>query len=170
MAIRFSVIQTTMSPLWDYGWFDCTRFNVEGPLGERQDWRHLLEEFLRDPISQRSFCDQGPWGESVQRHGPFLRERLVADWLRQLPPRELAHRVQVALDDPEFTEPPSREQRMPVQSWVDAITARGDTAFVLEAPDQPGVRVHWDVWNVYHEFVCLSPDREELTVAVIGYD
>ncbi len=171
MALSFSVIETTMSPLWDYGWFDMTRFSVEGPPAERQDCRYALREFLQDPVSQRSFCDPGPWGESIQRHGPFPREKLVADWFRPIPPHELMDRVRVALDDPEFTEPPSLEQRLPVETWVETVKARGDTAFALEAPDRPDARVDWAlVWTVYHEFVSFSPEREELTVGVIGYD
>jgi len=113
MALSFSVSDTMMTPLWDYGWFDLTRFKVEGPSAERKNSSHILSEFLLDPISQRSFCSPGPWGDSVQRHGPFPRERLVADWFRPIAHEEFAKRVLAALDDPDFTEPPSREQHGP---------------------------------------------------------
>ena len=171
MALRFSVSETMMTPLWDFGWFDLTRFKVEGPSAARQDSWHVFREFLHDPISQRSFCSPGPWGESVDRHGPFPRERLVADWFRPISQHELATRVQAAFDDPDFTERPSREQRMPIEAWVESVRARGDITFALSAPDEADARVDWHfVWTVYYEFACLSPEREELTIAVIGYD
>lgn len=171
MALSFSVVETTMSPLWDFCWFDLTRFKLDGPLAERQDCSHVLREFLRDPISQRSFCDPGPWGESIQCHGPFQHGKLVADWFRPVAPEELTDRIRVALDDPEFTEPPALAQRLPVETWAEKVKARGDTLFALEAPDQPEGRVDWDfVWILYHEFVTVSPDRQELAVGVIGYD
>lgn len=171
MALSFSVRDTTMTPLWDYGWFDLTRFKVEGPSAERMDSSHILSEFLRDPISQRSFCSPGPWGESVQRHGPFPRERLVADWFRPISLEEFAKRVLAALDDPDFTEPPSPEQRTPVEAWLEEVEAHGNGTFALSAPEEADARVDWHfIWTVYHEFACLSPGHDELSVGVIGYD
>jgi hypothetical protein len=171
MALSFSVSCTAKTPLWDHGWFDLTRFRVEGPSPERQNSSQILREFLRDPISLRSFCSAGPWGEPVQRHGPFPREQLSGDWFRPIGHEELAKRVQAALDDPDFTKPPSREQRMAVEAWVEEVEARGDAAFALCAADRADARVDWHfVWIVYHEFACLSPGRDELTIGVIGYD
>jgi hypothetical protein len=66
MALNYSVIETRMTPLWDFGWFDLTRFKIEGPPAERQDSKQVLGEFVRHPISQRSFCDPGPWGGSCR--------------------------------------------------------------------------------------------------------
>ena len=106
MALKFSAVETTVSRLCDYGWFDLTRFKIEGPSAERQDCSRVLQAFLRDPISQRSFCDPGPWGESVQRHGPFLRESILPDWFRPITADELREEIQTALEDPEFTEAP----------------------------------------------------------------
>ncbi|MGE3525610.1 MAG: hypothetical protein AB7I33_06795, partial [Gemmatimonadales bacterium] len=62
MALRFSVIESTTTPLWDFGWFDLTRFKIAGQPPKLQDCGQILGEFLRDPISQRSFCDPGQWG------------------------------------------------------------------------------------------------------------
>jgi hypothetical protein len=171
MSLSFAVDDTSMSQLWDYGWFDLTRFSVTGGSAEHHDPPHIFRAFLQDPVSQRSFCDPGPWGERVARHGPFPHEAPIADWLHRLTPDELRQRVQAALEDPEFTEPPSREQRHAVETWVDLVTTRGDALYAVEAPDAPGVRVTWAfVWLVYHEFLTLRADSRELTAAVIGYD
>ncbi|CBK42637.1 protein of unknown function [Nitrospira defluvii] len=171
MALSFSVIDTTMTPLWDFGWFDLTRFKVDGPATERQDCNHVLTEFLRAPISQRSFCDPGQWGESIQRHGPFLCDRLAAEWFRPITTEQLEDRIRAALDDPEFTVPPNNEQRQPVEGWAAAVKGRGDDAFVLDAPDLAEIKVDWAfVWTVYREFATVSPDREELAIGVIGFD
>ncbi|MBI5850618.1 MAG: hypothetical protein HZB39_06195 [Planctomycetes bacterium] len=171
MALSFAVIETTMTPLWDFGWFDLTRFAVNGSAGKRQDSSHVLREFLSDPISQRSFCDLGHWGESVQRHGPFPHDRVVVEWFRAITPEELMERIRAVLDDPEFAEPPGAEQRRPLEAWVETVDARGDVVFALDAPEQVHARVDWDfVWMVYREFVSVSPNRDELSVGVIGYD
>ena len=171
MALTFTVIETTMTPLWDFGWFDLTRFKVDGPPLERQDAARVLGEFLRHPISRRSFCDPGRWGDPVERHGPLLHRGLVTDWFRPLSAEELRERIQVVLDDPQFTESPNAEQRKSVEAWVAAVRARGDDVFVLDTPDQAGAQVDWAwVWIVYQEFASVSRDREELSIGVIGYD
>src|SRR5262245_55486253 len=170
MALKFSVTTTAMSPLWDHGWFDLTHFNIEGPTLERQDPICVIREFLRDPISQCSFCTAGSWGESVQRHGPFLHDKLVAEWFRPVTADEFADRMKSVLDSG-FTEPPQAEQRLSAENWVKTVKARGDTLFALEAPDQPDVRVEWHpAWDVFEEFAALRADRQELAIGVIGYD
>jgi hypothetical protein len=171
MHLTFSVRQSTSSPLWHFGWFDATRFKVEGALGECRDWGAILREFLRDPISRRSFCTSpDPWGRSGDLHGPFPMEKLSPEWYRPVSLDELQRRVATILDDRNFIPPPSHEQRAPVKAWLDAARTRGDDAVALEAPALPGVRVEWDVWLLFHEFVCFSPDREDMTVVVIGFD
>jgi len=172
MALRFTVIESTSSSLWDFGWFDHTQFKVHGPAEERQNCQDVLREFLQDPISQRSFCTSpDPWGDPIGRHGPFLTGKLGANWFEPLSPAEFERRVQAALDDPEFDEPPSREQRLIVDAWMNAVKTRGDDTFGLDAPAQSDARVDWAfVWIVFHEFICLDRNREELIVAVIGYD
>jgi hypothetical protein len=92
-------------------------------------------------------------------------------WFRPITTEQLADRIRAALDDPEFTVPPNNEQRQPVEGWAAAVKARGDDAFALEAPDLAEIKVDWAfVWTVYHEFLSISSDREELTIGVIGYD
>ncbi len=50
-------------------------------------------------------------------------------------------------------------------------TARDDDAFVLDAPDLAEIKVDEAfVWAVYHEFLSVSPGREELAIGVIGFD
>lgn len=50
-------------------------------------------------------------------------------------------------------------------------TARDDDAFVLDAPDLAEIKVDGTfVWAVYHEFLSVSPGREELAFGVIGFD
>ena len=171
MALTFSVIETTKTPLWDFGWFDLTRFKVEGPVAERQDSTCLLGAFVRDPISQRSFCGPGGWGDPVERHGPFLHRNFVAEWFRPIPAEKLRERIQITLNGPEFTECPNAGQREPVEAWAAAVRARGDDVFALETPDRAEGKVDWDwVWIVYQEFASVSRDREGLAIGVIGYD
>ena len=171
MAYTFNVRDSQTSQLWDFGWFDVTRFEVERALGVPADCASILRGFLRNSISHRSFCTSpDPWGNAGGLHGPFPAQKLDAGWYRPVSLEDLRHRVATALDDAEFTTPPSHEQRQPVAAWLDGAQLRGDDVVVLEAPPLPGVRVEWDVWLVFHEFVCFSPDRKEMTVAVIGYD
>ncbi len=171
MALHFVISEITKTRLWDFGWFDLTRFRVEGPPGEWRHCKHILAEFIRHPISQRSFCTLGPWGESVRRHGPYLHEKLSAEWFRPITYEELEEQIKATFEDEEFTEPPSAEQRRPVEAWVEAVRKRGDDVFLLDPPDRADVRVEWDfVWSVYVEFVSVSPDREFFEVGVIGYD
>ena len=171
MALRFALIETTNTRLWDVGWFDLTRFRVDGPLHERADGGSILAEFLRDPIAQRCFCTSpDPWGNSGELHGPFPMTRLVPDWYHRVSIDELRHRVAAALNDPQFREPPSEQQSAPVKAWIEALQVRGDDLFVLEAPAAPGNRVEWDVWSVFEEFVSMTRNQDELTVVVIGYD
>lgn len=172
MAPGFTLIETTKTPLWDFGWFDLSRFKVDGLCGARPDGLDVLRAFLRDEISQRGFYTRtDPWGIASGLHGPFPLESLKAEWYRSLSIEEVRQRVATILDDDvEFTSSPPPEQRLPVSEWLDAVGIRGDRLLVLEAPDLPGVRVEWDVWLLFHEFVSVSPTREEMTVAVIGYD
>ncbi len=171
MPLDFAVIETTSSPLWDHGWFDLTRFAVGGPPAERQEPGSVFRDFLRDPVAQRSFCDPGPWGEAIRRHGPFPCDTLRAEWFRPIDHRLFREAVIGAFGDPGVTGPPDDDQRQPVETWIEAVTARGDDLFALEVPDQQGARIDWsDLWTVYREFASLSPDRAELTLGVIGYD
>lgn len=56
MALSFTVIETTITPPWAFGWFDLSRFKIDGLPEERSPGVDILREFLREAISQRSFC------------------------------------------------------------------------------------------------------------------
>ena len=169
VTLHFRLLETQCHPLWTTGWFNVSRFAVGGASGH--DSIDVLREFTLDPFFQRSFCSGGGWGESIERHGPFLRDAFDANWFRSVSFTEFSDKVQETLDDPEFSEPPSPGQRAPVLAFVRDAQTRGDAAFVLEPGEQLGARVDWDfVWIIYREFVCLSSDHEQLTVVVIGYD
>jgi len=170
MTLTFELIETATSPLWDFGWFDCSRFRITSPVEHAEPY-DLLITFLRSPISQRSFCDLGPWGEPVGRRGPFLHGIAVASAFRSIDANELAREVGTVLCNPKFRPLPSPIQRHPVESWVERMRARGDAAFTLDLAHCSSHRIDFAwIWRVYHEFVCVSPAHDELTVAVIGYD
>ena len=56
----------------------------------------------------------------------------------------MPQRVATILNDAEFTEPPSRAQRLPVSEWLDAARFRGDDVVVLE----PGLFTKWQISRV----------------------
>ena len=169
MKLEFTATESKSSALWDFGWFDLSRFSVDGFAEGPRRCHDVLENFISHPISQRSFCTSpDPWGASVERHGPFPRGRLKIDWYRPLSHEELRQRVAIVLDNPEFTVSPSHEQRQPIEAWLNEAQADRDELLVLEEP--PNARVDWDVWLLFQEFICFNPDRDELTTAVIGYD
>jgi hypothetical protein len=168
MAARFTLIETKSNQLWDFGWFDLTRFEVEGSRAEA-DVRQVLRQFLSDPVSQRSFCDQSPWGEATGRHGPFVHGPPLADHLRPVGPQEFAEQVARALSTLDGSGPPDAAQRGPVEVWERAVS--NDALYMLDVPSTSELRVDWAwVWFVYHEFLSVAADGRELTVAVIGYD
>lgn len=171
MAITFSVIEWTTQPLWDFGWFDYTRFCIEGVWDDQQSCLDVLGDFLQNPIAQRWFCASPDlWGDAPGCHGPFPMENLISDWYRQISHAELKPYVLAILNNPYFYPTPSREQRQPLEAWLDLVQTRGDDVFVLDAPSGPGIRLEWDVFLVFHEFVCFSANREQMIVAVIGFD
>src|SRR5688572_10463388 len=111
MAHTFSVKESHMGRLWDFGWFDLSRFEVGCGPGDRRDGGSMLRAFLRHPIARRQFCtSRDPWGHSQEVHGPFLLEKLLVDWYRPVALDDLRSRVDAILDDPSFTSPPSTEQ------------------------------------------------------------
>mgnify|MGYP001769662233 CR=1 FL=1 len=172
MPHSFSLNDSRKTRLWDFGWFDLSSSKILGVPDGPQDSTRVLAEFLRDPISQRSFCNRGPWGESIERHGPFLHDRLTVEWFRRITIQNLKEQIQATLENPEFTEPPDPGQCQPVNAWVEAVEAHGDDIFALDVPHHSGVRVEWwdCVWFVYREFAVVSPDRGELAIGVLGYD
>ena len=171
MPLRFELIESASSKLWNYGWFDRSRFKVEGPEAERRDWRAVLDAFLLDPLSRRSYCKRpDPWGSGNDHHGPYARGRPRAESYRELSAAELRERVRGILDDPEFTCPPSSEQRGVIEDWLEDHAGRRDVASLLEEPLAPDALWEPAVWLLFHEFACFSAERAELSIVVIGMD
>jgi hypothetical protein len=119
MALSFTVIESTMTPLWDFGWFDLSRFKIDGLPDEPPAGVDVLREFLRDAISQRSFCTSpDPWGNTGGLHGPFPMEILEAEWYGSMSPEDLPQRVATILNDADFSAYLSRNGWMPPESEV----------------------------------------------------
>jgi hypothetical protein len=171
MRAEFEVIETTTSRVWDFGWFDRTRFRITG-LGTYGGWREALRAFISDRIAERRFCTHpDPWGAACGHHGPFESSALRVEWFQLVPPGELPARLQAAVADPQFTEMPSADQIQPIVAWASEVERRGDVVVEL-VPPLPGARLQWAnmVWCVFREFVCVANDGSTLSVAVIGYD
>ncbi len=173
MTTRFELITTSSSRLWDFGWFDLSRFRVEIASPEQDDWPGVLRAFLADPISQRRFCTQpDPWGAVCGHHGPFRAETMAAEWFRPIARGELGLRMGTAFEEGKFDGPPSAEQQRPIWAWAEDVESRGDRAFELAAPLDVGVRVEFAdmVWFVFREYVAVAANGREFSIAVIGYD
>lgn len=187
MESRFSVITTFQARLWDYGWFDLTRFRGGDPTRFRgsdpkrsvgsdpsqvqQGSRLVLAQFLSDPMAQKSFCSGGEWGEAIGRHGPFPATKLTDSWYQPVSCTELGRRIDRIFADEDFDGPPDAEQRRVVDVWVESVASSGGDVYALEAPDDSSCRVAFShVWTLFHEFLVVNRSLDELTVAVIGYD
>ncbi|MCB9893168.1 MAG: hypothetical protein H6839_01815 [Planctomycetes bacterium] len=171
MSLNFTLIETKRTRLWDYGWFDLSRFQVGGSSSGQTTSDQVISAFLRAPISQRSFCDQGAWGDPVEHHGPYLHAKLDPEWFRLTTIEDVRKRIAAVFSDPQFTEPPERAQRQEVDAWAEVVGFGGDEVFALDVPDLASVRVEFDfIWLVYNEFAIVNRTRTELSIAVIGYD
>jgi hypothetical protein len=168
---RFELIDTTASQLWDYGWFDESRFRVPDAAASLE-WRALVGAFFSDPISQRSFCSQpDPWGASCGRHGPFSVGSIDLAWFEVVRSGQLVARLTDALKDPQFRTPPSAEQVERVLSWGAEAERPGNLVAELMPPSSGG-GLKWAhaVWCVFREYLVVASDGSTLSVAVVGYD
>ncbi|MCA8976669.1 MAG: hypothetical protein KDC98_18250 [Planctomycetes bacterium] len=154
--------------LWDYGWFDQSRFAVDGRCDSDTE---VLAAFLKSPIAARSFCSSpDPWGADVGRHGPLLTGSCDARWFAQLGPDDFVSHIESVFRDSGFDDLPTARQRRTVDAWVDDALRRRDSVFLLSPPDDARIRVDWDVWGLFVEFLCLDSEHQHLAVGVIGYD
>jgi hypothetical protein len=172
VATVFEVTDAATSPLWDFGWFDRTRFRVRG-IRRHADPQDILRAFFSDPMSQRAFCSQPDlWGVPCGHHGPFESSALLAEWFHPVVPGSLVSRVQAALADAQFKEMPSEHQIQPITTWATDVEREGAFVAELLPPPAPAGRLNWGtmVWAVFREFVSVTTDRTILSVAVIGYD
>lgn len=171
MSLTFSLVESASSELWDFGWFDISRFRVLGLTSEQRDPQTVLRQFLRDPIAGRTFCSTpDPWAGDLEWHGPFPIEQVAIDWYRPISSAQLQSSVASILDDPQFTSSPSAAQRQPIEAWLREMQTGGHELSVLEAPAFVRVRGDGAVWILFHEFVGFDAERGELVIAVIGYD
>lgn len=172
VTLSFSTIENKQSPLWDYGWFDVSRFKLQTSDDSVPTDEDLIQNFIVSPTYQRSFCESpDPWGASIDRHGPFPIEHISKGWYQPISSSSLTQRLEQAINDAGFDSRPDKEQMRPVNSWVSTVTSRGDPIFALVPPEDDDVRVEWShVWFAFTEFICVNRQTRELEVAVIGYD
>jgi hypothetical protein len=166
----FRLIETRMTKLWDFGWFDVSRFEVSHPSAI--DSAAMLDDLVRDPVFQRSFCEQpDPWGQNTERHGPYTIATFESKWFIEISVSDLCSAINeaVAVANPDLA--PDPEQRRPISDWIVAAQKNGADAWRLDVPDVPGIRVEWSsIWCVYDEFLWYDPLNRMLHLAVIGYD
>ena len=172
MTNLFTEIENTQYPLWDYGWFDLTRFRIRDDIQSFTNNFDVIRALLTDTIYQRSFCTfPDPWGALVQRHGPFLSNKISSEWYRSITAKELHHHVHKVIIDAGLDSPPDREQIQVVDKWVVDAGIHKNEIFIMEPPEDESLRVEWAyIWFVFTEFICINRLARELTVAVIGYD
>ena len=53
---QFDLVATASSQLWDFGWFDVSRFRVTHHTEATPTWQDRVRSFFADPVSQRRFC------------------------------------------------------------------------------------------------------------------
>lgn len=172
MPPTIQLLESRMTKLWDFGWFDRSTFRVLDPVGRAMSGHDVLQGFVRQPLVRRRFCTQpDPWGAAVDVHGPLIASLLTADAYTPVPIDQLRRRVEAIFEDPKFRLAPADAQRMPVHAWLDATCTRGDDVYVLalERLQAERMEFYW-IWSIFSEFVCIAPDRSEIVVAVIGLD
>ncbi|MCO6510378.1 MAG: hypothetical protein J5I65_06260 [Aridibacter famidurans] len=170
MTITFEEAESELSTLWDYGWFDVTRFRFTPSAAIDLSDADVIRELTTAPIYQRSFHrSSDPWGTSIGLHGPFHIASISPHWFQHISPDQLLPRISEAISCIDF--PPTVDQMAHVNGWVDNVRSRGDAIFLMDAPDDERLVVEYaHIWFVFTEFICVNRNHGELTVAVIGYD
>ncbi len=164
----FDHIETKLTPLWDFGWFDLSLFAVTSPIGAGANT--LLFDFVTDPIYRRSFCETpDPWGRDLDRHGPYLCETFSHEWFLPLPTSNLTKEIDSSIRNTGFQLAPTDQQLKPIQDWIACLQLAD--VWKLVAPDDDLLRVDWaHIWFAFEEYVAYDHDTSHLTVAVVGYD
>lgn len=172
MTIAFEETESTQTALWDYGWFNVTRFRVKPSCDKCLSEADVIDNLIASPIYRRSFCESpDPWGVSIDRHGPFHLQLISSEWYQRISADELSARISAAITGAGFDNQPTDDQLTQVNAWAENIRTREDAIFVMNAPDDEHLRVEWaHVWLVFTEFICVNLTRSDLTIAVIGYD
>ncbi len=164
----FHHLGTEFTSLWDFGWFDLSRFAVTTPTGAVLNT--LLADFVSDPIFRRSFCENpDSWGRDLGRHGPFLCDTFSHDWFVSIPSVSLTTDIYAAIRETELQPAPTDKQLKPICDWI--ASSQNAHAWKLEAPENDRLRVDWaHIWFAFQEYIAYDHDTSQLTVAVIGYD
>jgi hypothetical protein len=171
MGISLELNDTNMTELWDFGWFDVSRFLFRSTSRDRPSDAEVLAQLLKNPLYQRSFCSGGPWGEKTETHGPFRVERLSVPSFQQVPSSEIAGRFQAVLESKDFSEPPDPEQLKPVNNWIQRMVSFCATAYLIDLSMCRDDQLEWSyVWSVFREVICINTDQRKIEIAVIGYD
>ena len=166
----FEVVESGASRLWDYGWFDQTRFRCSGDQAGTGE--HLLAALVRAPIYSRSFCTQpDPWGASDDDHGPYRRRELLNQAFAPISHDDLVARVNAAMSDPAFIGRPDAHQLIPVKQWLDLACSPVMETFVLEPAGEARTQLaELNIWHIFHEFAAVDSKAREIRLAVIGYE
>ena len=169
--MKFEFIDKKFSLLWDYGWFDLSVFNIIESQNETQHNR-ILSNFISSQLYPRSLCSKpDPWGADINRHGPFLLDKFSLNWFIHNSFEEFNEKINNAVYDPNFSQPPSKEQLKLLKSWVNRVKKRVGFIYSLEAPSSAKIRVEWAfVWTIFYEFIWISNSLDKIEVAIIGYD
>jgi hypothetical protein len=166
--MNFRHIDTALTRLWDYGWFDASRFAVSGTNGESHDG--ILSGFTKSPVFARSFCESpDPWGKQIDRHGPFLLAQFQSEWYTPIPIEQLQPVLRDAIRSHDFQPDLDTEQWAVVDQWAKPNDA--SIAWRLDAPEDDFIRVEFaSIWWAFDQFVIYNADTCELSIAVVGFD
>ena len=165
----FELLHTTSTPLWDFGWFDVTRFRATHEF-ERESSAALLDALVRSDLYSRSFCQApDPWGTTGNEHGPYALHQTGVGAFRPISHADLALEIESVVTNQDFTSQPSQDQLAPVREWVDRLRRPGVDLFMLTAP-AAGSLANGGIWEVFREFVGVESGVGQISVAVIGYD
>lgn len=156
--------------LWDFGWFDATRY-----VEPRDTARLSAEERLRRLISSREYRNNFGERESWIKdpgpiHGPFRIEAILPASFKDISLLELQRRVQVRLTSPGFRPTAGRDQRGQVERLLHKVAAEARQCFYLNLDLQDKTKQHnySFVHLLFDEYVVLEEDA--LWLLVIGYD
>ena len=168
----FDLVHTNSSQLWDYGWFDLTRFRATDELERVEPSTKLLDSLVRSDLYSRSFCKTpDPWGATDYDHGPYALRTLGAEAFRPISHSDLVREIESILGNPTFASRPSQDQLAPVQTWVNWLRRPGLDLFMLAPSDAAaGSLASLGIWLVFHEFAGVERGAGEISVGVIGYD
>jgi hypothetical protein len=170
--MHFEVIDTATFKLWDFGWFDRSRFRFTGMGSSVSTSEDVLRAFIHSGLFPRRFCTHpDPWGGPVDHHGPFTVERLSPASYVRIAHHMISRHVDAVLNSPGFAGPPSPDQLAVLTEWLREIGAADADVFILERHHAQDALIDWqEIWLIFTEIVAVVPSRGELMIGVLGYD